>query len=130
MQKRLIILFAVALLGACKLPTGVFEPACVAFAGDRITLAGERFTWNKFTDVRRIDDAGNLIDPYPDYPKSGTVERDDMRLTLRADDGSALREMHLHAAGDAVYLLTIREHADVQSGQPMPECALKRRETE
>ena len=129
MSIRHIIILASVLLAACKTPAGTFEPACEAFAGDRITLRQSGFIWEKFTDVRQVDDDGNLIAPFPGFPKQGRVDRQGAELNMIATDGAVLPTMWLHETDGQVFLLTEQQRAELEGGQPMDECALKLRES-
>lgn len=112
-------------LGSCAATvSGTFEPACIAYEGDRIVLSDGRFEWNRFTDVVNIDDDGNRVDPFPDYPKVGRFVRDGDRLTWITDDGSALGERYLLDYRGRTYLLTYDQNEAVLDGEQMPACAL------
>ena len=126
---RLSLVAALA-LGACaSSPSGRFEPACIAYAGDRIELGDGRFEWNRFTDQVSVDKAGHRIDPYPGYPKTGRFEADDGRLTWLADDGAALDDRYIVEHGGRTWLLTVEQAEAVLDGEPMPACALVMTET-
>ncbi len=120
-----MILAAAALLSACgSMVSGVFEPACIAYEGDRISMAGGRFEWDRFTDAVPIDADGNTMDPFPDYPKSGRILVDGDKLLLNADDGTALGERYLLEYRGRTYLLTYEQNEAVLDGEDMPACAL------
>ena len=74
--------------------TGTYLPSCVAFAGSRIELSEDRFSWHKFTDEVRVDDSGNMVDPFPNFPVLGTyaIDGDTLRLTTDAPVDYILNE--------------------------------------
>jgi hypothetical protein len=118
-----------SLLAACASgPEGVFEPACMAHAGDRIEFGGElgkgRFEWDRFTDVVSVDGAGNRIDPFPGYPKTGNFEIDGVKVSWTTDDGAALAERYLLDYRGRTWLLSNEQNEAVLDGEAMPECAL------
>ena len=125
---RLAILAGILVSGcATKGPQGVFEPACIAHAGDRIEMSGGRFEWDRFTDHVNVDDSGNRIDPYPDYPKTGTVATGKFsKLEFTGDDGTAVGERYLLDYRGRTYLLTYEQNEAVLDGEEMPACALVR----
>jgi len=113
------------LLGGCASHLeGVFEPACIAYEGDRIKLGSGRFEWDRFTDAIPIDEDGNRLDPFPGYPKTGQVVQEEERLTWNADDGSAIGERYLLDYRGRTYLLTWEQNEAVLDGEEMPACAL------
>ena len=124
---RLTLLLAGALLlGGCNGEEGRFLPGCLAYAGSEITLAGDRFTWDRFTDQIEIDADGNRIDPYPGYPVSGDFAMDGNRVVMIGDDGTAMDAMYLHRIGDDVRLLTETQNAEFEGGGEIDDCSLLR----
>ena len=103
---------------------GMFEPACIAYEGDRVSLSDGRFEWQRFTDAVAVDDDGNRIDPFPGYPKTGRFEQDGERLSWDTDDGSTLDERYLLEHRGRTYLLTWDQNEAVLDGEEMPACAL------
>ena len=104
--------------------TGTYLPSCVAFAGSRIELSEDRFAWHKFTDEVRVDDSGNVVDPFPGFPVRGSYVIDGETLRLTTDAGELAGEMHLVRRPGQVYLLTTAEFdAWVRDGA-VPDCAL------
>lgn len=127
MRRATTILAVTALFSGCgSFIEGVFEPACIAYEGDRIAMSGGRFEWQRFTDAVPIDADGNTMDPFPDYPKSGRVLVDGARLLLNADDGTAIGERYLLEYRGRTYLLTYDQNEAVLDGEDMPACALVR----
>ena len=58
-----VCLFAAAVTG-CASIDGVYQPDCVAFEGDVVTLKSGGFVWERFTDAVEIDADGKRIDPF------------------------------------------------------------------
>jgi hypothetical protein len=115
------------LLSACASKyDGVFEPACIAHAGDKITLNDGRFVWEKFTDEIRIDEHGNRIDPFPGYPIDGEYDIRKERVSLIPDGSAARSERYLLEYRKHLYLLTFDQNEAVLDGVKMPTCALRR----
>ena len=119
-----VVLAASRLTGCASGPEGVFEPACIAHAGDRIELSKGRFEWDRFTDAVAVDDDGNRVDPFPGYPKTGSFETDGEKVMWSADDGSALDERYLLDYRGRTWLLSYDENEAVLDGEAIPDCAL------
>jgi hypothetical protein len=126
MTRRIAILLAAFLCTSCAELSGVFEPDCIAMEGDRFVFAGGKFEWHKFTDERRLDADGNVIDPFPGYPLKGTVVLRGSTVELTTADGERLDDHFLLERGDSHYLLTRAQHAAVTAGGDLPECVLHR----
>lgn len=122
--QSIILLAAVGTLAACNADEGVFLPDCIAYAGDSIELRDGRYEWDKFTDAVEVDDAGNVRDPFPDYPRAGTYEVDGARVILTGDDGAVQARMTLVELDGRPYLLTEKEFSAWQASREMPNCAL------
>ncbi len=118
---------ATALLSAgCASVDGVFEPACMAFEGDRVTLDNGRFEWARFTDVRRIGEDGKEIDPFPDYPKNGRYSVQSQTVEFRTDGGDRLDDYYLLQHDGSLYLLTSEQNAQFSAANSLPDCVLRR----
>ena len=104
---------------------GVFEPACIAYEGDTIELRDGRFEWRRFTDQVMVDEDGNKIDPFPDYPISGTYTVQDERVSFVPDGGAETRDRYLLEDRQNVYLLTYDENEAALDTDIIPSCALK-----
>lgn len=119
----LLLLAAGSLLGGCATPVS-YAPGCAAYTGDEITIDGQRYTWDKFTDTRRVDDDGKVIDPFPDYPRAGRVEREGQVVRFFDESGQLLAVRHLYEAGGTMHLLTPEAWQRVASGAEPDPCAL------
>lgn len=127
MTGRIIILILAACVAGCASHQGLYEPACMAFAGETIELRDDEFRWQRFTDEVGVDDNGNLIDPFPGFPKSGGYTVSNATVQLHPSDDSDSVTRHLHKQHDGVYLLTPEQHAAVVGGADMPDCALRQK---
>ena len=120
-----VLLMMISVTG-CRAVEGEFSPGCMAFAGDRVSLHEGRFSWDRFTDARRVDDAGRTVDPFPDFPKTGPYTVTDNRLDLRSGDGELIASWYLHEDGSRMLLLSAEEEAAWASSGEYPECPLVR----
>lgn len=119
-------LFALALfVAACAGHEGSYEPACIAFAGDRIELRDGRFSWQRFTDQRTLDDAGNVVNPFPGFPKTGSYRISSGRLELVTDDDVRLDDWFIVESAGSRYLLNAKQHRAFVDGGKLPDCALE-----
>lgn len=124
---RLSILAAVTFLASCAATVdGLFEPACIAYEGDRIEMLDGRFEWRRFTDQVNVDEAGNRVDPFPGYPIVGTYELQDERVTFVPDGNGETRDRYLLEYRQELYLLTYEENEAALDTDTIPSCALKR----
>lgn len=114
------------MLCGCKSIEGNYNPACAAFAGDTIELRDGRFTWSRFTDEVRVDDAGNRVDPFPDFPKTGGYDVDGDRITLRANSDDAPTTFTLLSSKEQLYLLTPEQVTRYADEGVVERCALVR----
>lgn len=115
-----------SLSAGCASVNGVFEPACMAFEGDRVTLDNGRFEWDRFTDVRRIGEDGKEIDPFPDYPKNGRYTVQSQTLKFSTEDGDRLDDHYLLQREDSLYLLTSEQNEQFSADGSLPDCVLRR----
>ncbi len=122
---RHILVLPALLLLACANHEGLYEPACIAFEGDTIKLDDGRFSWNRFTDERRVDDAGKVVEPFPDFPKTGTYRVAAGRLELVTDDDVRLEDWFIIERDGRRYLLTSKQHRDFLDGGELPKCPLE-----
>ena len=114
------------MLAGCKDYEGTYSPGCIAFAGSNVTLAGERFTWDKFTDQVVVDDKGNVVNQFPGYPKRGSFEIKGKTLFLVSDTGESMPNMHVLRLGAESYLLTAQQFESWEKTGQHDVCALMR----
>jgi len=122
---RTFVLIFVLALSACTSYEGVFEPDCIAFEGDVVELSNGQLRWERFTDQRVVDSNGQVVDPFPDFPKTGSYEMLDGRVTFHSDDGGDKATWYLVSHNNALYLLTPKQREQMNS-DGMPVCALRR----
>ena len=125
-MRTIVAMLAGTVLAGCAAGSGVYEPACIAFEGDRVEISGKRFVWDRFTDEHRVDADGREIDLFPDFPQAGRVEVRAGRVHFYPESGDPIEMHYLLKRGSATWLLTREERTNVMSGADMPECALRR----
>ncbi len=123
---RVIALSMALVLGACANQDGLYEPRCIAYEGDRVSMLENRFEWQKFTDERAIDANGEIIDPFPGYPKVGSFESRMGRVEFRPDDGSAIDDHFIVEHLEDWYLMPQDEHQLFLTADELSSCALRR----
>ena len=111
-------------LAACASITGTYTPACIAYEGNTIELSDGRFVWDKFTDEVSVDDAGNVIDPFPGFPVQGSYSIDEDVVRLSTDVGELMAEMYLVRNSGRVHLLTADQFEAWRKDRELDECAL------
>lgn len=124
MRYRLLVSLFAAVLPACATHDGTYAPDCIAYAGDRIKLQNGRFTWDKFTDQVRISDAGETVDPHPDYPVRGRYLLDGERMTFVPETDVDLPQRYLVERGHQYYLLTSEQFEALRDSGDLANCAL------
>ena len=124
--KRIVCALICAFLCGCTNIEGLYAPACIAYEGDEIQLLDGRYSWRRFTDQRKLDEHGKLVDLFPGYPRSGAYEYRDSVLVLTSGDGSEETEFFLLDENSGIYLLSEAEKRRVEAGDRIPECALRR----
>jgi len=122
---RTILIAFTLLLAACANHEGLYEPACIAYEGDRIELKDGRFEWHRFTDERIVDKDGAIVNSFPDFPKSGTYRIASGRLQLITDKGLGLDDLFVVLRAKQHYLLTASQHATFLKSDKLPDCALR-----
>jgi len=115
---------ALVLLSACASHEGTYSPDCIAFAGDTIELAGGQIRWDKFTDQVVIDDAGAVVDQFPDYPMQAAYRIDGDKLIIESNPGMPVDAFFLLRRDGSVYLLTPEQHDAWLQSERVPDCAL------
>lgn len=127
MHNALIILLAL-LFAACASHEGLYEPGCITYEGDRIELQDGRFEWRRFTDQRVVGDDGNIVEPFPGFPKIGSYKHIAGRLELSGDDGMKLDDWFLVKHLGRSYLLNGKQYDAYRDNDTMPKCALTLRD--
>ncbi|MGI9235933.1 MAG: hypothetical protein ACR2QZ_00965 [Woeseiaceae bacterium] len=122
---RTILIVLSLSICACASQEGVYEPACIAYEGDRLELKGGRFEWQRFTDERMVGDDGDVVPPFPGYPKYGTYQITNGRLELRTDDNVELEDWIIVDQVGQRYMLDAKQHNVFLESGTMPECALR-----
>jgi hypothetical protein len=123
-----ILSVAATLLAACNTIDGSYEPRCAAFAGDRVELRDGTATWDKFTDEVRLDAAGNVVDPFPGFPRRGEFAASEGKVTIHFRDDDSERVYFLHQYRGDVLLLTAAEQDEWRRQGRIADCALRRGE--
>ena len=115
-----------AALGACAAQdhSGAYAPACMAMAGDRIELEGDRFVWDKFTDEVKVSSDGKVEDQFPAHPMSGRYQVEGSKLILIPDSGGVTSVFYLVREQGHAYVLNVVQHSEWQATGSMPNCAL------
>lgn len=126
MRNNIPLFLMLVMLVACASYEGLYEPACIAYEGDRIELRSGRFEWQRFTDERRIDAAGNVIEPFPDFPKTGTYTHETGRLTFVSSDNIRLGDWFLVDRDGQYYLLSDSQYQKYVAAAEFPPCPLKK----
>lgn len=124
LSRTLLIVLAL-LFSACANQEGKYEPACIAYQGDQIELQNGRFTWQRYTDERTVDAAGNVVEPFPGFPKTGAYRVTAGRLELTTDDNVRLDDWFIVEHAGQRYLLNAEQHKAFLEGGKLPKCALK-----
>jgi hypothetical protein len=122
--RTILILLALS-LAACASNEGTYEPSCVAYEGDRLKLAAGRFEWQRFTDERVVNESGDVVEPFPGFPKSGTYRVNDDKLELVTNDGVRLDDWFVIEHAGQRYLLDAKQHNTFVDTSELPECALR-----
>ena len=122
--KTIVTCLLAALLAACAGKSGTWAPGCAAYEGDRITLDGGEFSWDRFTDQVVVDADGTRKDLFPDYPKHGTFDVDGDRLRMTTDSGERLPDMVFVELGSSTFLLTEADAGRYRDGGGIDACSL------
>jgi hypothetical protein len=120
-----MLLVLALLLSACANHEGIYEPACIAYQGDKIELQDGRFTWQRYTDERTVDEAGNVVEPFPEFPKTGSYRVSAGKLELVTDDNVAMDDWFVVEHAGQRYLLDAGQHNAFLEGGELPKCALR-----
>ena len=121
---HIVIVMTAILFAGCKQIDGTYYPGCVAFEGDKIVLEQGTVTWDRFTDQVIVDVDGNALDPFPEFPQTGTYEVEGDLLHLNIAAGEVQKTLHIHRSGDRIMLLNDRNLADWQRTGQYDDCVL------
>ena len=124
-----VCLLTVTLLTGCKAIDGTYYPGCTAFEGDKLVLSAGDFVWDRFTDQVSVDADGNVVDPFPDYPRMGSYEisAQVLRLTLQDD---SVQTFHIHKHENVTMLLNAADQAAWETSGQYGGCVLTLRPEE
>jgi hypothetical protein len=117
-QPALGTLLLIGALAGCASLEGTWSPDCVAHSGNRITLDGGRFVWDKFTDQVLVNDAGDVVDMYPEYPLRGRYSMEGDTIRFESYTGEPLPVMHLQREAGKTYLLTDKQRDAWHTARP------------
>ncbi len=112
------------LLTGCASHHGTYEPACIAFAGDSVTLDGESFVWDRSTDAIRVDASGNRVDSNPNYPMRGSYSVSGNAVRMQSDNGTELDTRYLQKIAGRYRLLTAEQIENWQERGQYDNCVL------
>lgn len=122
---RTTLIVLTLLIAACANHEGLYEPGCIAYAGDRIELKDGRFEWQRFTDQRVVDDDGNEVDLLPGFPKKGMYRLAAGRVEFVTYDDVRLDDWFVVELAGQRYLLTEKQHDAFLDSKKVPDCALQ-----
>ncbi|MDH3531965.1 MAG: hypothetical protein OEO82_03490 [Gammaproteobacteria bacterium] len=115
-----------ALLTGCLAIEGTYYPACVAYEGSKVQLRDGNFVWDKFTDQVHVDDNGNVVDQFPDYPKRGAYAIDGREVRMYFEADQAEETLYVRQHDHRLLLLTAAELAEWEKTGRYSDCALLR----
>ena len=121
--RLLAVVLVMSSVMGCRAIEGDFSPGCAVYAGDRVSLHDGRFSWDRFTDARRVDTDGQPVDPFPDFPKTGSYTLSGNRVDLESG-GEVIASWYLHEDGDRLLLLSADQQAAWEASGQYPECPL------
>lgn len=124
LSRGLLIAFTLS-LAACAGHEGVYQPACTAYEGDTLELDSGRFEWRRFTDERVVNQDGEVVAPFPGFPKSGTYTVSKGRLELVTDDNDRLQDWFIVESDAQRYLLDARQHDAFLATGALADCPLR-----
>jgi hypothetical protein len=111
-------------LAGCASIDGTYTPGCLSHAGNSITLKDGRFVWDKFTDQVLVNDRGEVVDQFPDYPVRGRYSIEGDTLHFDSYTGETLPAMHVRRDGDKPLLLTDEQLKGWPHDENLTRCAL------
>lgn len=114
------------LMAGCLSVEGTYYPGCVAYEGSKIHFSDGEFAWDRFTDQVVVDEDGNVVDQFPNYPKHGTYRVDGKVLYMDFDAADSTETMHVHQHEGHMLLLTEAQTAAWQQTGQYDDCVLTR----
>jgi hypothetical protein len=117
-------LSSIILLPGCVPYEGSYSPDCVAYEGSKIVLNDGQFTWQKFSDQVFMNNDGEIVNQFSDYPKTGTYRVDGQSVYMESDTGETMPGMYLVPRDKRHYLLTAAQFAELKKSGAYPKCAL------
>lgn len=114
------------MLAGCASHQGQYAPDCVAFAGDTVSLEGDNFVWQRFTDQVKVDANGDVIDPFPEYPKRGSYTLDGATVRLTAESGETMENLYLRRIDGSYRLMTAEQNGSWRETGRYDQCVLTR----
>lgn len=121
-----LLVLCACLASGCATYEGSYSPSCPTYAGDTIELRNGEFTWSKYTDEVVVDEDGNKVERFPDYPIRGAYKVSGKELRMTGADGQALPVMHLYTDGGRLFLYTMDEMRALGASGERPDCPLQR----
>lgn len=125
---HIIIALLACLLSGCQTTEqtieGTYYPGCIAYTGDKISLNDGEFVWDKFTDAVAVDDDGNVINKYPDYPKRGTYRADGQVLQMNFEGSESVERLYMHKHDGQSMLLTEAQVASWEKTSHYDNCIM------
>lgn len=118
--------FLICLLAGCKSIDGTYYPGCIAYEGSKITLRDGQFVWDKFTDQVLLDEDGNVVNPFPGFPKKGSYRIDGHVVQLTFESDGAAESLHLHRRHGDILVLTDAENTAWEATGQYQACVLTR----
>lgn len=88
-------------------------------------LGDNHFEWRKFTDQVPIGADGEVADPFPGYPMSGTFRQERGRVEFESDGGSQIDDHFMIEHLGAHYLLTEEQHQKFIADGDLQNCVLR-----
>jgi len=117
-------LLALVVLAGCKQIDGTYYPGCAAFEGDKIVLREGTVVWDRFTDQIIVDVDGNPMEPFPEFPKTGSYEVDGDLLHLAFPEEDVVKTLHIRRSDEWVLLLNAKDLAEWERTGRYNACVL------
>lgn len=123
-------LISALLLSACSTggPSleGEYHPGCPSFAGNTIRLEGGNYVWEKFTDAVEIGPDGQIVNPFPGFPRRGRYRINGDALYLESENTDVRDTFYIRKHAGEYVLLTATELAAAEKSGLYGNCVLTR----